>query len=213
MEEIVSKCTHGIDLHTGSNHRSNLPQIRAYLDDPETERLARAFSAPVVLDADILTGSLRQAVKDRGIPMLLYEAGEVLRFDEVAIKAGVRGIVGVMRAIGMLPARNSRKTGIQPLISRSSNWMRAPVSGILRSSVRLGDRIKNRSVLGEITDPFGESTERIYASSSGIVIGRLNLPLVHQGDALFHIARIEDSDSSATATIEAFRQEFEPDAE
>jgi hypothetical protein len=145
--------------------------------------------------------------------MLLYEAGEVLRFDEVAIKAGVRGIVGVMRAIGMLPARNSRKTGIQPLISRSSNWMRAPVSGILRSSVRLGDRIKNRSVLGEITDPFGESTERIYASSSGIVIGRLNLPLVHQGDALFHIARIEDSDSSATATIEAFRQEFEPDAE
>lgn len=212
MEEIVSKCTHGIDLHTGSNHRSNLPQIRAYLDDPETERLAQAFGAPVILDADVLTGSLRQAVKDRGIPMLLYEAGEVLRFDEVAIKAGVRGIIGVMRAIGMLPTRNSRKLMIQPLIARSSTWMRAPVSGVLRSTIRLGDRIKNRSVLGEITDPFGESTEKIYATTSGVIIGRLHLPLVHQGDALFHIARIGDSASSATATIEAFRQEFEPDA-
>src|SRR5690554_5631376 len=27
LEEIVSRCTHGIDLHTGAIHRSNLPQI------------------------------------------------------------------------------------------------------------------------------------------------------------------------------------------
>ena len=43
MKEIVANSTHGIDLHAGSHHRINLPQIRASLDDPETKRLAMAF--------------------------------------------------------------------------------------------------------------------------------------------------------------------------
>ena len=51
MTEIVYRCTHGIDLHTGAIHRSNLPQIRADLDDPETERMARAFGVPVLLNS------------------------------------------------------------------------------------------------------------------------------------------------------------------
>ena len=39
------------------------------------------------------------------MPILLYEAGEALRFDEVAIRAGVRGVVNVMRSLGMLPGQ------------------------------------------------------------------------------------------------------------
>lgn len=210
MTEIVEKCTHGIDLHTGSNHRANLPQIRTYLDNPETERLANAFGAPVILDANTLAGSLRQAVKDRGIQMLLYEAGEVLRFDEVAIKAGIRGIVNVMRAIEMLPEKTRKRPAIKPLIARSSTWVRAPISGILRSKARLGESISEGSVIGLIADPFGETQENVTSTSSGVVIGRLNLPLVHKGDAVFHIAHVEDS-RPVDSTIKAFRQEFEPE--
>lgn len=211
MEEIVDLCTHGIDLHTGSNHRANLPQIRAYLDDPETERLAHAFGAPVILDADFLEGSLRQAVKDRGSQMLLYEAGEVLRFDEAAIRVGVRGIISVMRAIDMLPPSTSKRLRLEPIVSRSSTWVRAPISGILSADVRLGDRVSEDRVLGRVTDPFGEAEAKVLAPTSGVVIGRLNLPLVHNGDALFHIARHERP-SIVSATIAAFRQEFEPDS-
>ena len=50
VEEVVSKCTHGIDLHTGAVHRSNLPQIRADLDDDETRKLAESFGVPVLLN-------------------------------------------------------------------------------------------------------------------------------------------------------------------
>lgn len=210
MEEIVGKCTHGIDLHTGSNHRANLPQIRAYLDDPETERLAQAFGAPVILDADFLQGSLRQAAKDKGIKMLLYEAGEVLRFDEVAIRVGIRGILAVMRAIGMLRHSSRDQTQIRPVISRSSTWVRAPISGILHSKIRLGERVKFNTKLGKISDPFGEDEAEVVTPSPGVVIGRLKLPLVHRGDALFHLAHIA-SPSSAADTLEAFRQEFEPE--
>ncbi len=83
MTEIVHNCTHGIDLHTGAIHRSNLPQIRANLDDEETARLADSFGVPVLLNANLRDGSLREAAAEHGIPMLLYEAGEALRFGEV----------------------------------------------------------------------------------------------------------------------------------
>ena len=59
MAEVVSKCSVGIDLHTGADQRSNLPQIRCDLDDAETVRLARAFGAPIMLHAKIRDGSLR----------------------------------------------------------------------------------------------------------------------------------------------------------
>ena len=89
LKEIVDRCNYGIDLHTGAIHRENLPQIRANLDDEETARIARAFHVPLLLNSDLRDGSLREIAAERGIPMLLYEAGEALRFDERAIRAGV----------------------------------------------------------------------------------------------------------------------------
>jgi predicted deacylase len=140
--------------------------------------------------------------------MLLYEAGEALRFDEVATRAGVKGILAVMRAIGMLPARRSPKAPVEPLIARSSSWVRAPMSGILRIRGSLGNKVEKQTVLGTIGDPFGEHESLICAPSSGIIIGRLNLPLVYAGDALFHIARF-DHTKAVDATLEAF--ETDPD--
>ncbi len=192
MQEIVSQSTHGIDLHTGALHRDNLPQIRANLDDEETDKLARAFDVPVIISSNLRDGSLREAAAEYGIPMLLYEAGEALRFDEVSIRAGVKGIVNVMRTLEMLPpSRSKSKKHVEPVVARSSSWVRAPDSGILRAMVPLGSRVKKDTLLGMVADPFGESEASVIASFNGIVIGRTNLPLVNEGDALFHIARFE----------------------
>lgn len=191
MTEVVADSDYGIDLHTGAGHRANLPQIRAELDDPATEHLATAFGAPVVLDAAVRDGSLRQAVADTGAGMLLYEAGEALRFDELAIRAGVRGIVNVLRAVGMLPRTRPSKHAVTPILVRSSSWNRAPASGIFRSVVPLGAHVKRNAVLGYVNDPFGEQEAPITAQHGGVVIGRNNLPLVHEGEALFNIGRLE----------------------
>jgi uncharacterized protein len=207
MQEIVCQSTHGIDLHTGAIHRDNLPQIRANMDDEETDRLARAFNAPVIISSNLRDGSLREAAAEYGIPMLLYEAGEALRFDEVSIRAGVKGIVNVMRVLEMLPPSRSRsKKKIEPVVARSSSWVRAPESGILRAMVALGSRVKKDTLLGVVADPFGESEETITATFSGIVIGRTNLPLVNEGDALFHIARFEHVLEAATK-VDEFNEE------
>ncbi len=194
MTEIVSQATHGIDLHTGAVHRGNLPQIRANLDDEQTLSLAQAFGTPVILNSALRDGSLRMAAMDHDIPILLYEAGEALRFDEVAIRGGVEGVVRVMRQLEMLP-RTRMKAPPNPVVARSSSWVRAPQSGLFRAWGRLGDRVaKDETVLGMVSDPFGEAEREIVAPYSGIVIGRLNLPLVNEGDAVYHIARFYRTD-------------------
>lgn len=210
MEEIVAQCTHGIDLHTGGLNRSNLPQIRANLDDAETTRLAEAFGTPVLINANIRDGSLRQAAVEQGIPMLLYEAGEALRFDEVSIRAGVNGIIHVMRALGMLPAVRKRKVQYKPVIARSSSWVRSSESGILRAMVTLGTQVEKETLLGVVADPFGEREVEIRAPYKGIIVGRSNLPLVHEGEALFHLARFQKLDA-ALSSVEEFTESYEPE--
>ena len=211
MQEIVSQSTHGIDLHTGAIHRDNLPQIRANLDDEETDKLARAFDVPVIISSNLRDGSLRESAGTYGIPMLLYEAGEALRFDEVSIRAGVKGIINVMRTLEMLPpTRSKSKKNIEPVVARSSSWVRAPDSGILRTMVALGSRVKKNTLLGMVADPFGDAETSISSTCSGIVIGRTNLPLINEGDALFHIARFEHVDEAADK-LEEFNEEHEPE--
>ena len=202
--EIVVKADFGIDLHTAAVDRENLPQIRANLSDPKVLALAKVFGAPVLLDSPLRDGTLRQFAGEAGIKMLVYEAGEALRFDEVSIRAGVQGIRRVMRALGMLPSRSNQKQSIEPVISRSTSWIRAPRSGILESRCELGARVTKGQVLAIIGDPFGDSQSEVVTESPGIVIGRSNLPLAHEGDALFHIARF-DNTKEAEATVEEFQ--------
>jgi predicted deacylase len=209
LKEIVDKCQYGIDLHTGAVHRENLPQIRANLDDPETARLAQAFHVPVLINANVRDGSLRQVGADRGIPILLYEAGEALRFDEHSIRAGVKGIIAVMRELGMLPASSRPRKRTEPLVARASTWVRAGRSGILRMSSALGARVRKGEIIGVIADPFGQHELEVTATASGIIIGRTNLPLVNEGEGLFHIARFESTRLAENA-VEAFQADDLP---
>ena len=209
MREIVANCTHGIDLHTGAIYRDNLPQVRADLNDPETRSLAEALGTPVLINSDLRDGSLREAAADVGIPMLLYEAGEALRFDEVAIRVGLRGVLRVMRSLGMIPKVKRKGPRVQPVIARSSTWIRAPESGILWSGHRLGAHVSKGDVIGRIAAPLSRSEHVVKAPADGILIGRTHLPLVYEGEALFHIARFKGV-ASVAEQVEALHQDLEP---
>jgi len=206
MSEIVARCTHGIDLHTGAVHRSNLPQVRANLDDPETERLARAFGVPVLLNSSLRDGSLREAAAEHGVPMLLYEAGEGLRYNETAIRAGLHGVVNVMHALGMLTSRSRRRAPLEPFVARSSSWVRAPESGMLHSRVKLGDMVEKKALLGRVHDPYSGEATPVTAHARGVIIGRVQIPMVHEGEALFHIARFRDDAEEVAEQVESFQQ-------
>jgi uncharacterized protein len=212
VNEVVAGSTHGIDLHTGALHRENLPQVRAALDSCESmPALARAFGTPVILDAELRPGSLRATAAERCIPVLVYEAGEALRFDEFAVRAGLRGVLGVMRHLGMIRGRSGgRGFPHRPVVARSSLWVRAPQSGVLLSTTPLGAHVSAGATLGILADPLRSADERVIAPVAGIVIGRTNLPLVTEGEALYHIARFGEPESAA-ALVQQYRDALDPD--
>ncbi len=207
MTQIMAHADYAIDLHTGALHRRNLPQIRACLSDTRTAEMAHAFGAPVILDASLRDGSLRAAAHERGIPMLVYEAGEALRMDEVAVRAGVRGITTVMRELGMLARTRRRKAPPEPITALGSTWLRAADSGLFRSHVRLGARVRQGDTLGVLASPFGEGEVTMQAHAGGIIIGMSQIPLLNEGDAAFHIAEVERP-TAAQRAVEAFHDRY-----
>jgi predicted deacylase len=197
FKEIICKSDVGIDLHTGAIHRSNLPQIRANLDDQEVLAMAQAFGVPVLLNADLRDGSMRQVASEEGVKILLYEAGQALRYDEFSIRAGVKGIINTMRHLGMLNQRRSKGPAIEPFIARASGWIRAPESGLVTHIAQLGDHVTQGDILATIADPYGGFLASITCPVEGVVIGKQNIPLAQEGEAIYHVAYFKKPDTVA----------------
>ncbi|MCB0407329.1 MAG: succinylglutamate desuccinylase/aspartoacylase family protein [Bdellovibrionales bacterium] len=210
MTEVVLKSTCGIDLHTGAVHRNNLPQIRAHLDNSKTNKLARAFGAPVILNSTFRDGSLRFAAHERNIPILLFEGGEALRFDDKVTKVGVRGILSVMEKMKMLPEGTvgSGLISDEAYVAKNSFWLRAPESGLAKGIKKLGAYVEAGDLLAFITSPYGDSKVALRAPHSGIIIGASALPLVTKGDAMYHIATFDENLDDVRESLETYEDEF-----
>ncbi|MDD3505358.1 MAG: succinylglutamate desuccinylase/aspartoacylase family protein [Sulfurimonas sp.] len=205
FDEVVKKCNLGIDLHTASIHKSNLPQVRTNIDNEYAFTLAKAFGAPVILHSELRDGSLRAVAQEEGIPILLYEAGEALRFDEASIRIGVHGIINVLRENGMLlktAKKRDRKTSI---ITRNSQWIRSSESGMLRTIKALGDTVRKDEIIAFIDEPLGDNSFELRAPYDGVIIGKSEIPLVQEGDAIFHIAKLRNLEI-AENKIELFNE-------
>ena len=193
MNRIVKKATHMIDLHTAAIHRTNWPQVRANLDDPETLRLSKAFGANIMIHANERDGSLRQAATKRGMPSILFEGGAALRHNKDAVKMGFEGTMRVLKALGMYDAKVSppRKS----VRAEKSSWVRAEQSGFFVPDSVCGDRVKKGEVIGKVFlrlhKNFSPTVEKeVLSPCDGFVIGFTENPMVYQGDALIHVAKI-----------------------
>ena len=202
LEEIVKHCDYGIDLHTGAIHRSNLPQIRADMTDEKTTELAIAFGTPVIINAVVLDGSLRSAAKGNGTKVLVYEAGEALRFDEFSILAGMKGVLNVLRHLGMVKKSKSLKKIVAPVIAYNSGWIRANASGFVKHKFELGDQVNKNQVIAEIGSPYGEIIESVHSKYNGIIVGKQNIPLVQEGEAMYHVAYFKEDMDDIVEQIE-----------
>lgn len=187
MTEVVARCEFGIDLHTAAEHRINTPQIRANLSDRHTATLAKAFGAAFVLDANVRSGSLREAAAKKGKRVLVYEAGQIHRFDADACDVGTDGVLRTLQRLkmgdwGVPPPR-------QPVRSiATSSWVRARRSGIADISVELGEAVRAGTPVASIGDAFGSKPLVIKSRIAGWVIGKTQNPLVSRGDSLVHVA-------------------------
>ena len=185
MNKIIPLVDCGVDFHTGGASRANYPQTRCSFNLPDAKELAKAFNAPVTLHSTLIAKSFRSAAHKKGKPILVYEAGESLRFDSNAIRVGIEGTQRLMKHLGMI---DEAPVSNPTLIKRKSTWIRAKNAGLFLPEFKLGSNVEKKQILGYINDPFGDRKTKVVFSGSGVIIGQNNNPIVHKGDALIHIA-------------------------
>ncbi len=186
MNEIVPQIDYGIDFHTGGSARSNYPQIRCTFNEDKNQELAKAFGAPFVIHSSLIEKSFRKAAHKKGKHILVYESGESTRFYESGIQEGINGTLRLMKYLGM--KEEAPKPLQETEMYRKTTWVRAKYAGLFRPKIELGDQVKQRQVLGHITDPYGNEQFKFVCPHDGRVIGLNYAPVVHKGDALLHLA-------------------------
>lgn len=183
---ILPEIDFGIDFHTGGASRTNYPQIRYEFGDKLAEEVAGAFAAPFTLNSPLIKGSFRETARDLGKSVIVFEGGETLRIDPKTVDHGIRGIKRVLHHFEMLPtAPQAGKT----LTFTESHWLRAEVSGLFRHKKESGQRVKEGQTIGYISSPTNDYSVKVKSPYNGYIIGHNNFPLVHKGDALFHIGQ------------------------
>lgn len=185
FEEIVRQCDALVDLHTGSFHRTNLPQIRADLNRPEVKALSQKFGATAVLHSSGGEGTLRRAAVEAGIPAVTIEAGEPLRLQEKEVSHGVKSLRSLLDQLNMY-SRFSLWGAPEPVYYKSV-WIRADTGGILLSNVKLGSRVDRGALLGTVVDPITNASTEIHSPFAGRVLGMAVNQVVMPGYAAYHI--------------------------
>jgi predicted deacylase len=185
MQDVIPFIDVGIDYHTGGGMRTNYPQVRCVMKDPENVVLANAFHAPFTLDSPYRQNSLRQTAARLNKRIIVYEGGESMRFDEYAIDTGIAGTVRLMKHLGMVDEAEEPKK--KNHVVWHSSWVRARMAGLFHTHRKAGQTIERGEEVGTITDPFGEFKEIIKAPATGYIVGLNNNPVMNAGDALMHI--------------------------
>lgn len=183
--KILPLADFGIDFHTGGRGNYNYPQIRYTAEHSESQELAKVFGAPILLAKKTISKSLRKYSMELDIPMLVYEGGENLRLDSYATEQGLAGLKSVLIHKKMLPGKVSSQSSTH---FAKSSWIRSPKAGMFQHLKESGAFIQKGEIIGFITDAYGLEKHQLKANRDGQIIGHNNMPVVSQGDALFHVA-------------------------
>jgi hypothetical protein len=189
FREVVAPSRYGIDLHSATVRRTNLPQIRADMSHKKVRRIAKAFGGEIIIDAPGSPHTLRAAATRAGVPTIIFEAGETYRFQKNIVARGIAGVRNVLAALRMIEEQR-REPRFQVII-KVSEWVRAARGGILEILVRPGEIVHAGEEVGVITNPFGREVSSVRSHLTGLVVGTTTVPMASPGDAICHIAKLE----------------------
>lgn len=186
FEGVIRHCDALIDFHSGSFHRSNLPQVRGDFTSTDILELARGLGVNVAVHNPGIAGTLRREATINQIPTVLYEGGESLRLEGPEIQRGENGVMRLLRYIGMLNVPYEVEDRDQEFFF-DSRWVRVNHGGIFVPAVALGDQVEADTLLATVFDPLGGERAVVRAPVAGRVIGMAMPQVVIPGFAAFHI--------------------------
>jgi len=188
FDEIVSRADYGIDLHTAAIRRTNYPNVRADLSQPELRRLARAFGCEVILDGKGPRGAFRREACASGCPTIIMEGGEVWKVEPAIVETAARGVRNVLRELGMLGGR-LEPPAYQIEVGKSK-WIRAERGGFLQFHVKPGDIVEKNQPLATNTTLLGRERSTLHAPFHAVVVGMTTLPAISPGEPVCNLGKL-----------------------
>ncbi|MBI2422258.1 MAG: succinylglutamate desuccinylase/aspartoacylase family protein [Candidatus Hydrogenedentes bacterium] len=188
FHEIIRKCDYGIDFHTGAIRRTNFPNIRANMKNPATRMLAKAFGCELIVHGQGAHGTLRHTATQAGVPTIILEAGEVWKIEPMVVEIGNRGIINVLKHLGMVSGEPT--PSLFQVTSSKTVWVRAEAGGILDFRAKPGDLVAKNQVLAINANIFGEENRKLISPVHGIVLGISTMPAIKPGEPVYHIAQL-----------------------
>lgn len=184
--EIAPLVDYVLDFHTGGAERENFPNVRCVLQEEKAIELANVFGAPFIVNSKYIAKSIRETIHKMGKTILLFEGGKSKNLDEFVIDTGIQGTLNIMNYLGLREGKISSEN--ESVIIQKSKWIRAPYSGMFQSRVKNGSKVIQKTILGKITDPYGEFKRYVVAPFDCYIFGMNTAPIVNKGDALFHVS-------------------------
>jgi hypothetical protein len=207
FEKVVRRADYGIDLHTAARGRTNLPHVRADMKIQGVRRLAHAFGSEIIFDLEGEKGMLRCAATRAGIPTIVFEAGEPLKFQRGLIQRGIDGVKNSIAELGMYSF--PRVSPLFQIVVEDHRWIRAEKGGIMIMNVQPGDIIEKGDEIAMNTKPFGTEVNRLKAPYTGLVVGTTTVPMVIPGSAVCHLVKLDHKAPTLKKLLRKHRLNFE----
>jgi len=191
-EAVKKNADFFVDMHTGGDrfrqHPFVLYSVSSGTGADRLDDLARGFGVPTLWrdTVKIFSSSASTVFSGEGIPGFLLEVGGGQPLDPADIKLQSDAVRGFLRAAGILPGAAPRLKSYT--VVTGYRIVTNARGGFFDAAVKTGDRVKEGSVLGTITDVHGDVVETMRApSGSDIVLGVSTYPATPTGGWLFEL--------------------------
>jgi len=204
--EVIDKSDYLVDLHCGDGNEalrpysywmtSGTPEV-----NEKSKEMALAFGLDhIVIDTERSPDPARSVYTSntaitRGKPSITTETGGMGRVDTDGADLAEAGVWNLLRHLQMLPGKPKRVE--HPIWIDKYEVLRAPATGTFHSRVQPGHSVAAGTLLGVLTDFFGEVLQEIRAPFAGEILYVVQTPPVSQGEPLAMVgaARKETTDN------------------
>lgn len=205
FSEIVSRCDYGIDLHTAAVRRTNYPNVRGDLRNPQVRQLAEAFGAEIIINGKGPAGAFRPEACQAGCPTIIMEGGEVWKVEPNIVESAIRGIKNVLRTLDMLDS--PIESPAYQLIIEKSKWIRAERGGFMQFHITPGDIVEKDQLLATNTTLLGYERSTLRAPFDAIVIGMTSLPAISPGEPVCNLGKLPKGSKPAELLQRRFKED------
>jgi hypothetical protein len=189
--KFISRATHVLDLHGGDGNESLRPY--AYwitTGDPRVSELSRELAIAFGLDRIVVDDErptdaaksmyLSNTAITRGIPAVTTETGNMARVDHDAVAIAERGVMSVMRHLGMHD--EGPVPTAEPIWLKRNAVLRAASTGVFEAMVERGQHVQTGDPIGRVLDFHGKVLEEISAPFPGEILYVVRTPPMSAGE-------------------------------